>query len=351
MRLLIITQKIDEGDPILGFFHSWIAEFAKHCGEVTAIGLSVGTHHLPKNVRVFSLGKERGSSPLSMLWNFYRLIFREQKNYDAVFVHMNPEYVIVGGIPWKMMRKKIGLWYTHKNVDGKLRLAAHGADIIFTASKESFRLSTPKCKVVGHGIDTGRFGGIKHILPGGLFRISSIGRLSRTKDYGVLLRALQFLRNEKIPIRAEIVGDPITADDKTYANELKAEIFHRGLTETILVGGIPNAQIDVYLAKADLFVNMSQTGSLDKAVLEAMAAGIPVLTSNEGLRSTLAGFEQTSLFNEGDAKDFSEHIRMFMHMSERERQLLGEKLRGIVEKNHNLKTLIPRIVTMLRPTI
>lgn len=34
MRLLIITQKVDENDAILGFFHGWIAEFAKHCEQL-----------------------------------------------------------------------------------------------------------------------------------------------------------------------------------------------------------------------------------------------------------------------------------------------------------------------------
>lgn len=29
VKLLIITQKIDINDPILGFFHKWIEEFAK----------------------------------------------------------------------------------------------------------------------------------------------------------------------------------------------------------------------------------------------------------------------------------------------------------------------------------
>ena len=30
MNLLLITQKIDKDDPILGFFHRWVEEFAKH---------------------------------------------------------------------------------------------------------------------------------------------------------------------------------------------------------------------------------------------------------------------------------------------------------------------------------
>ena len=351
MKLLILTQKIDQNDDVLGFMHGWIAEFAKHCEQVTAIGLSVGAHDLPKNVRVFSLGKESGASRLKYVWNFYQLIFRERKNYDAVFVHMNPEYVILGGIPWKIMGKKIGLWYTHKQVDWHLRLATHGADVIFTASPESFRLETPKCQVVGHGIDTGRFGSIKRFSDG-IFRILSIGRLSRSKGYGTLFRACEILKNENSFIEVRIVGAPITEDDRVYVGELSSEIMRQGLEKKVLlVGAAPNQEIESHLATADLFVNMSTTGSLDKAVLEAMAAGVPVLTSNEGLRSTLAEFERTCMFKEGDEKDFAEHIRTFVAMSEEERRKLGRQLRDIVEKSHNLKMLIPRIVDGLTRTL
>src|SRR3989338_1080292 len=39
IRLLICTQAVDKGDPILGFFHQWVAEFALYASEVHAICL------------------------------------------------------------------------------------------------------------------------------------------------------------------------------------------------------------------------------------------------------------------------------------------------------------------------
>lgn len=59
MRLLIVTQKVDRDDDLLGFFHQWICEFAKHCDFVTVICLEKGEYALPANVRILSLGKER----------------------------------------------------------------------------------------------------------------------------------------------------------------------------------------------------------------------------------------------------------------------------------------------------
>ena len=148
MKLLIITQKVDINDDVLGFFHRWLEEFAKHCEKITVICLEMGEYKLPENVKVLSLGKEECVSKLKYLWRFYKYIWQERKKYDAVFVHMNPEYVVLGGLFWKILGKKISLWYTHKNVDLKLRIAEKFPNIIFSVSKESFRLKTAKLLVV-----------------------------------------------------------------------------------------------------------------------------------------------------------------------------------------------------------
>ncbi len=98
MKLLILTQKVDKNDPILGFFHRWIEEFANHCEQVTVICLAKGKSTLPPTVSVLSLGKEAGQSRLKYLWRFYRYLWRERQNYDTVFVHMNQEYVLLGAL-------------------------------------------------------------------------------------------------------------------------------------------------------------------------------------------------------------------------------------------------------------
>lgn len=79
MKLLICTQTVDREDPVLGFFCSWIAEFAKRCEKVTVICLKEGAHTLPNNVVIYSLGKERGAtSRLKYATRFWKLIRRER---------------------------------------------------------------------------------------------------------------------------------------------------------------------------------------------------------------------------------------------------------------------------------
>jgi len=97
MKLLILTQKIDINDPVLGFFHKWAEEFSKKYEKLTVICLEKGEYKLPDNVKVLSLGKETGKSRLKYVFLFYKYIWLERKNYDVVFAHMNQEYIILDG--------------------------------------------------------------------------------------------------------------------------------------------------------------------------------------------------------------------------------------------------------------
>ena len=128
MKLLIITQVLDTEHPILGFFHRWVEEFASQAELVHVIALQIGTHKLPENVHVYSLGKEQGQSRIKYLWRLYRCIWKLRHSYDGVFVHMNQQYVPLGYPLWKLLGKRIGLWYAHGAVSRSLRLAVRLAD-------------------------------------------------------------------------------------------------------------------------------------------------------------------------------------------------------------------------------
>ena len=156
MKLLILTQKVDTNDDNLSFFHNWIAAFAGQCERVSVICLYEGAHELPAHVRVYSLGKEQRVSRLRYIWNFYRYIIALRHEYDAVLVHMNPEYLILGGALWKFWKKRVGLWYTHKS-KRLLRPALFFADLVLSGSVDSFPIPTKKLAVTAHGIDTDHF--------------------------------------------------------------------------------------------------------------------------------------------------------------------------------------------------
>ena len=264
MKLLIVTQAVDAHHSNLGFFVKWIGEFAKHYEQVTVIANEVGLYQLPQNVKIFGLGKEGGSSRLKRYIKFLLLITWFTRSYDQVFCHMNPEYVIAGGWWWRLTGKRIGFWYMHKSVTKRLALAERLSDVIFTASAESFRLPSKKLHVVGHGIDTDIFRPDPSIVRG--THALSVGRLTRSKRHD---KAIDIATDLGIELR--IAGDgPEREYLEKYAQSKNAHVT--------FLGGLTHVQLrDEYL-RAGLFIHTSETGSLDKVLLEAMACGTPIKT-------------------------------------------------------------------------
>src|SRR5262249_21960920 len=147
------TQAVDLDDPVLSFFHAWIEEFAKNAEHVHVICLKEGRHTLPKNVSVHSLGKENGRSRTKYLFRLYKYVIGLRREYDLVFVHMNPEYLVAVGWLWRLMRKVVGLWYIHPRSSWCLRKGMKFAHVIFSASQQSFPHVTRKLMPVGLGVD------------------------------------------------------------------------------------------------------------------------------------------------------------------------------------------------------
>lgn len=341
MRLLIITQKVDINDDNLGSFHRWILEFAKHYEFITVIALQVGEYNLPENVKVLSLGKEKsGEKPffarLKYIFNFYKYIYQERKNYDAVFVHMNPIYVVLGGCFWRLWNKKIGLWYTHKSVDMKLRIAEKLTNRIFTASEKSFRLKSKKVYIVGHGIDIEQFENQKYENnTDKKIKILHIGRISRAKNIHLFVEIAEILKQKGASFQISIVGDAVMEKDKKYLGEIRKTIKNKNLENYFnFIGPVSHTGTTKFYKTNDIFINLSDTGSLDKAALEAMVSGIQVLISNEAFADILPDENKTTKDPERIAKDIERIANIEPNRA----------LRDYVLREHNLVNLILAIV-------
>lgn len=285
MRLLIATQVVDSRDPILGFFHRWIEVFARHSEQVTVICLKEGDHTLPSNVRVYSLGKERGTrSFLIYSLRFFKLAYELRNSYDTVFVHMNPEYIGIAGPLWKLLGKRIGLWYLHGAVSWRLRMGIMLADRVFTASKSSMRVETQKKRIVGHGLDETIYSFVSKAPPEPLTFVT-VSRISRIKNIDLILQAFIHARAKGIIARLRVVGG-VPASDTGYLNELHDLVERSGIHDCVEFVGPKDVQgVQEVLASAHLFLHTSSTGSIDKAPLEALSVGVPVITVNPELAS------------------------------------------------------------------
>lgn len=340
MNLLIVTQKADTLDSDLGFFHRWIEEFAKKADRVWVIAGLVGDIKLPYNVEIFSLGKETGGNKFFRVLRIWRLYSKYYTQADAVFFHMIPEFVLAAA-PWIILRKtKTALWYTHKKITFKLRIAEKLVDHIFTASKLSFRLKSKKITYTGHAIDTDLFNSSGWTPQEGVLRILTAGRVSPVKELALSIRACAVLKKESFGFVYSLVGGSLMPGDDKYLNSLKELVKENGLEDKVFFAGPVSypSMAEVY-QNSDLFISLSSTGSIDKSVLEAMSCGVTVITSNEAFRSVLP---QKYFLEHKDAEALAQKIK----------ELAGENrpdpfLRSIVVRNHNIIGTIDKIFQLL----
>ncbi|MBX9765541.1 glycosyltransferase family 4 protein [Patescibacteria group bacterium] len=331
-----MTQTVDSRDPVLGFFHRWIEEFAKRFECVTVIALNVGEYSLPANVEVYSLGKEGGAGRLIRGFTYLSLLYSLRNKYTHVFAHMNPEYVIGGGLVWRFLGKKVALWYVHGAVTWRLHLAAFFANKIVTASKESCRLKSEKVVVVGHGIDTDFFSPKNVPHPPS---IVSIGRFSPSKSLELIIDAMKEVASHVPGVTLRIVGAAGTPQERGYAKEVKVRAQAEGVT---VDKPVLHADVPTVLHLSDIFFNASKTASLDKAVLEAMSCGVVPVTSNTSFKDMLSPM---GLYVPHTSAAFAMRAEEVLG-NPGVRQELRVHVREEIVKNHSL----PRLMGILQST-
>jgi glycosyltransferase involved in cell wall biosynthesis len=106
----------------------------------------------------------------------------------------------------------------------------------------------------------------------GAQRVVSIGRFAFPKDFATLVEALAATRADYC---ATFVGEG------PLFQEIAATILERGLTERIHLLGERSDVPDV-LASTDVFVLSSRSEGFPVSILEAMAAGLPVVATDVG---------------------------------------------------------------------
>lgn len=307
LRLLFVTQALDLDDPVLSVYHGWVRSLASEAEAITVIALKVGRHALPENVRIFSLGKERGRvHPLRYAWRFLTLVSRERSSYDAVLVHMNQEYLLIAGWLWKLLGKRAYLWRNHYAGSFLTDLAAASCRKIFYTSTHSYTAKFARAKRMPVGVDLARF------LPD--TRVSRVprsilffARMAESKRPGLVIDALIELCKRGVAFTASFVGSPLPKDE-AYLAALRQRVADAGLMERIrFAPGIPNDQApDLYRAH-ELFVNASPSGMLDKTIFEAAASGCIVLAASDDW-SRMAGGRYTFSGRSELADRLEEHL-------------------------------------------
>lgn len=346
MKLLFLTQVLDPDDAVLGFVVRWVEALAQRCEAVRVVALEAREDApLPANVSVRVVGR-RGRLGRYLR---YRRILAEalgRDGFDAVLAHMVPRYALVAAAPARRAGARLYLWYTHKAVDERLRRAVRLVDKAFTASAESLRLEAPNKVVTGHGVDLAHFDVAgEPVHPP---RLLAVGRVTPAKDPLTVVAAVAILVSRGHDVRLDLAGDALARGDDATVRAVREEIELGGLAGRVeLLGEVPYPRIPELYRRCTALLSASLTGSVDKVVLEAMAARRPFVTCNESFPPLVAELGERGaglLFPAGDAGALADRVEALLGLAPRERARLGDDLRAIVARDHDVERLMDRLV-------
>jgi glycosyltransferase involved in cell wall biosynthesis len=210
------------------------------------------------------------------------------------------------------------------------------------------RLSRRKTSVIYNGIDVCKFSA-HPAHPGSSlprFRVGSVGRLVPAKDHATLIRS--FARVTAVMPEAElhILGDgPCRAAISQTAESL-------GIANRVFLHGI-SYDVAGFLSTLDLFVLSSIDEGLPISLMEAMAAGLPVVSTRlPGLTELAPESVVAGYCTPGQPESLAEHI--LRAANRRDLPALGETARrwaqkfGIRETWHQYQNLFEASLAMKR---
>jgi glycosyltransferase involved in cell wall biosynthesis len=150
-----------------------------------------------------------------------------------------------------------------------------------------------------------------------------VGRVSKEKNIDVAVAAMRQLTGEGIPVRLLVVGDG------PYLRELRETV-----PEACYTGYLRAAELAAAYASSDVFVFPSTTDTFGNVVLEAKAAGLPCVVSDQGGPCELISDGIDGYIAKGlDVGDFARVLRLLC-TDGKLRARMGEEARNRVENRN-----------------
>lgn len=144
------------------------------------------------------------------------------------------------------------------------------------------------------GIDTQRFARLEEYTLKTPFQFAAIGRLAEQKNYSLMLRAFADIQHHFPETMLVIMGD---GELRPALEALCMELKING--SILFTGNIPD--VEKYLWSSQAYLMSSDYEGLPQTVLEAMAAGLPIISTRAGGVVDVVEHEQNGLLvNCGD---------------------------------------------------
>ena len=145
-------------------------------------------------------------------------------------------------------------------------------------------LPSANIDIIPNGIDLDKFHPVANKELSGELKLLTVGRLSVTKRFEMLVEAVEMLSKQGKNVRLTISGGGGLLD------ELKNFVEQKKLTGIVnLTGRIESDKMPDVYRQHDMFVSASMQEGMSNAMLEAMASGLPIITTKcEGVEELIS---------------------------------------------------------------
>ena len=133
-------------------------------------------------------------------------------------------------------------------------------------------------------------------------KLINVGSFTINKNQKFLVEVAEIMRNRKIDFEIHLLGD-----GKCYEDVLRVVTESNMSSQVILHGSVD--AVEDYLRESDIYVHTSFSEALGLTLIEAMAAGLPVVTlDGRGNRDLIVQGKNGYMVYEQDAKQFADRI-------------------------------------------
>ncbi len=302
---------------------------------------ALAAHGVP--VTSLEISRERKSlvQVLAAAWRFRRHVRRHRPDVvHAHMVHANLFSRLALAFSGNRLISTIHNVYEGGQLrDWGYRLTNWGSNRNTTISEAARRRSVEQrvlpdsTIIVPNGIELANYAPAETPAPDHPFRWIAVGRLEKQKDYPTLLSAMSQLHEATL----SIAGD---GAQRARLENLAREL---ALSDRAFFLGVRH-DVPALLARHDGFVLSSRWEGFGIAVVEAMAAGLPVVVTDSGGPPEIAGRDGAAglVVEPGNPAAMAAAMRTIMGLSLPERAAMGLAGRRRVQARFDLQSVIDR---------
>lgn len=207
--------------------------------------------------------------------------------------------------------------------------------IIATTREMSKLLPAEKNTFIPNGVDVRLFRAKFKKNTNKKLKIISVGRLEAQKNYLALISAIKGLA-----VSLLIIG----------SGSLKSSILNhakKSKVNLVIIDKIDNLKLPTVLGQANIFVLPSLIEGPNKAILEAMACGLPTVGTNVSGINEIIIDKFNGLLAETNSGSLRNSIQILINKPKL-REKFGRNARLLIENKYNLETLIRKEVEVLK---